>query len=273
MSKRNRKTDQKVIKKRISAGCGQGRGNEYKPWLHIQDVPSSGLVHRVKGWKTGRVHHFLSTLEVNYFYVLEWSQLVTDIREQFPLLPLEETLVIADQCGVHHPTEPRTQEPIVMTTDFVITSSKNDEPFEQARTVKPSEKLQSKRVLEKLEIERRYWQSRNIDWGIVTERDIPGMLVKNVELLHGYISLADRLPLTEDEVGDVATVLLPQMGHIPLRQATSSCDRQFGLEPGSSLAVVYHLLANRQWQIDMNIAIEPGKELALVTTIEPGAGR
>ena len=107
----------------------------------------------------------------------------------------------------------------------------------------------------------------------MTERDIPGVLVKNVELLHSYISLADRLPLTENDIGDVSMVLLPQMGQIPLRQATSSCDRQLGLEPGSSLTVVYHLLANRQWQIDMNVAIEPGKEIALLTAIETGAGR
>lgn len=29
---------------------------------------------------------------------------IIDIREQFPLLPLEETIVIADELGLKHPT-------------------------------------------------------------------------------------------------------------------------------------------------------------------------
>lgn len=37
------------------------------------------------------MHHFLSKLETNYFYWLDWSPIVSDIREQYPLLPLEET--------------------------------------------------------------------------------------------------------------------------------------------------------------------------------------
>jgi ABC-type multidrug transport system fused ATPase/permease subunit len=70
-------------------------------------VASQGLASRIKGWKTGRVHHLLSELETSYFYLLEWSLSVLDIREQFPLLPLEETLAIADQCGIAHPNDPR----------------------------------------------------------------------------------------------------------------------------------------------------------------------
>lgn len=276
MAKRNRKTDRRVIENRINAGRGQGRGKAYQPWLRIQDVPSNGLAHRVKGWKTGRVHHLLSMLELNYFYVLEWSLWVSDIREQYALLPLEETLTIAEQGGIRHPADPQTQEPIVMTTDFVITRAQAEGEVDQARTVKPSDKLASARVLEKLEIERRYWQRRNTDWGVVTEREIPEIWVKNVELLHGYLSLADRLPLTEADILAIVTVLLPQIGQLPLRQASGDCDRQLGLEPGSSLAVVYHLLAHRRWRIDMHQLLEPGKKLALLAAGDdlgqPGLG-
>jgi hypothetical protein len=88
MAKRSRKTDQAVIDRRIKEGRGQGTGAEYTPWLYVQDVPSNGLAHRIKGWKTKREHHFFSTLERDYFYVLEWSPFVIDIREQYPLLPL-----------------------------------------------------------------------------------------------------------------------------------------------------------------------------------------
>ncbi len=50
-----------------------------------------------------------------------------DIREQFPLLPIEETIIIAEELGIKHPTDPNTGEPVVMTTDFLVTVSKNQQ--------------------------------------------------------------------------------------------------------------------------------------------------
>ena len=105
----------------IKNSRGQGRGSDYLPWLTVRDVPSIGLSFRVKGWKSHRIHHLLSQLELNYFYTLEWSLIVTDIREQYPLLPLSETWQIASLKGISHPTSPKTNQPVVMTTDFLIT--------------------------------------------------------------------------------------------------------------------------------------------------------
>ncbi|MCA1636557.1 MAG: TnsA endonuclease N-terminal domain-containing protein [Acidobacteria bacterium] len=161
-----------------------GRLSEYKPWLHIQDVPSKGLSSRVRGWKTGRVHHLLSLLELTDFYVLEWSLDVTDVREQFPLLPLEETLAIAQSCGIRHPADPKTKHPVVMTTDFINTVRRGPVDFDESRTVKYKSDLLKQRTLEKLEIERRYWEARKIRLKVVTEDGIPAALAKNVEWLH-----------------------------------------------------------------------------------------
>ncbi|MED1517665.1 heteromeric transposase endonuclease subunit TnsA, partial [Bacillus paranthracis] len=82
MSKRKRTSK---IEKWIKEGRGSGIGSEYKPWLKIQDVSSLGRSTRLKGIKTKRQHEFLSDLERNYFYITEYSDLVLDIREQFPL--------------------------------------------------------------------------------------------------------------------------------------------------------------------------------------------
>jgi hypothetical protein len=71
MAKRQRATSTTTVEKRLKEGRGSGKGANYTPWLHIQDVPSQGLSSRIKGWKTGRVHHLLSEMETNYFYVLE----------------------------------------------------------------------------------------------------------------------------------------------------------------------------------------------------------
>src|SRR5438046_66472 len=108
MAKRNRDIDQRGIERRIAEGRGQGRGLDYRPWLEVQDVPSNGLASRIKGWKTGRLHHLFSNLETSFFYLTEWSSIVTDTREQFPLLPQSETLAIAEEIGVAHPANPKT---------------------------------------------------------------------------------------------------------------------------------------------------------------------
>jgi hypothetical protein len=57
---------------------------------------------------------------------------------------------------IRYPTVPGTMQPVVLTTDFVITLVNGLERIHQARTVKYSDYLSSQRTLEKLEIERRY---------------------------------------------------------------------------------------------------------------------
>lgn len=194
-----------------------------------------------------------------------------DIREQFPLFPLEETLAIAQKCGIRHPTIPGTKQPIILTTDFVVTVANGLERIEQARAIKYSIDLSSQRTLEKLELERRYWQARNIDWGIVTERDISHVLAKNVEILHNHRDITHRLSLTQEEIHDGAVVLTSEVlrGTDSLRQIAIACDKRLGLELGSCLTLAYHLLATRQWEIDMHIPIQPGKPLTILkTTVE-----
>jgi TnsA endonuclease N terminal len=152
MAKRNRSITAKTKAKRKKEGRGQGHGASYKPELRIQDVSSIGLATRDRGWKTNRIHHLLSKLEWMFFYILEWSPVVSDIREQYPL-DLDETLAIAKSLGIAHPTDPRTREPVVMTTDFVITIKSRVNTVLHARTIKYTNKLSSRRALEKLEIE------------------------------------------------------------------------------------------------------------------------
>ncbi|HTL89558.1 MAG TPA: TnsA endonuclease N-terminal domain-containing protein [Leptolyngbya sp.] len=269
MAKRKRDTNAATTENRLKEGRGHGKGAHYKPWLHIQDVPSQGLSSRIKGWKTGRTHHLLSELETSFFYVLEWSPVVLDIREQFPLLPLEETLAIAEQCGFAHPSNPRTREPIVMTTDFRVTVQQKANIVEQARAIKCVKDLQSQRVLEKLEIERCYWQKRDIDWGIVTERDIPSHVVRNIKWLHPFLHITDLTSLAPSDVSRISAVMVPMVlqSQDALADIATTCDERLGLAPGVSLSVARYLLANRFWRVDMNQPIHPNQRLVLLATM------
>ena len=142
MAKRKRKSNEKQNEKKRKEGRGLGSFEEYQPWIRIQDVASSGLATRIKGLKTGRIHHFLSNLELDYFYLLDWSEEVIDIREQYPL-NLPETLALAKVCGVTHPPFSNPTSPFVMTTDFLITIRQSIGAKEIARTLKYSTDLTS----------------------------------------------------------------------------------------------------------------------------------
>jgi len=265
VAKRNRSITAKVKERRRKEGRGLGRGADYKPELRIQDVSSIGLATRDKGWKTGRPQHFMSKLEWVYFYILEWSLIVTDILEQFPL-DIDETLAIAKSLGIAHPTDPKTKEPVVMTTDFIVVVGNRTNEIRYARTIKYMNKLSSIRVLEKLEIERVYWTYRDVDWGIVTELDVDLSLAGNVEWVHFHYRAMTLAPIKEILIRNIESYLAPRMlsEKLPLRHLTDECDSALSLKPGSSMAVVRHLIANRHLEVNMSKPIQPEGYVPLI---------
>src|SRR5258708_2819492 len=271
MAKRPRRYTVSTTAKRIKEGRGQGRGAKYKSWLYTHDVPSKGRAWRTKGWKTERPHHLLSDFEHDYQLIRDWDSSVIDIREQYPLLPLEETLAIAEECNirhpsVRHPTKRGVVIPVVMTTDFVFTISEGLNTYDQARTLKYAKDLESQRTLEKLEIERRYWARRNIDWAIVTEHEISRVLARNIQMLHKHLTIEDRVALPEATIREAAAMMTSEvlqspcsLSHIPLE-----CDERLRLQPGTCLTIAYHLMTTKQWKIDMSTPIQPGNTLILL---------
>jgi len=256
MVRRKPTSYRRIIARKIKKGRGQGRGAEYVPWLKVQDGPSQGNLIRSLGWKTGRVHHFLSKLEYQYFCVLEWSSRVFDIREQYPLLPLDLTIEIADRLRIKHPTHPKTKQPIVLTSDFLIDLHGEDLSIQTVRTIKPYEKLDSKRIIEKFEIERTYWAEKGIDWGIVTELELIKCkpLYWNIDVLRRSWHL-DKLPIhVVERLPDIEDVLYGKMssGELPPVKCTVETDRYIGIKVGSSLTALKHLLAKKFWRVNMN---------------------
>ena len=255
----------KKIQQWIRDGRGQGHGEHYTPWYKVQNVPSLGYAHRVRGWKTNRRHEFLSNLELGFFLLLEWALPVRDIREQFPLLPLDETVAIAKELGFKHPTVPGTHTLTVMTSDFVVDVGKNASTEEYARTIKPAKALSSERILEKFEIEKRYWLRRGVDWGVVTEREIPTELVKNIGWVHPYKDISNRLNVGSADVDKAEHAMKRFIGQgFSLSASASTVDDQFGLPGGTCLALARHFFATRRWLVDMLKPIDPQKQLTLL---------
>lgn len=96
---------QQDIERHVANGFGSGAGVSYVPWLRVQDVPSRGRSSKIRGVNVERIYHFLFDPERAYFLVCEFSDDVVDIREQYPLFPVERAQAIATSMGVRYPTE------------------------------------------------------------------------------------------------------------------------------------------------------------------------
>lgn len=68
-----------------------------------------------------------------------------------------------------------------MTSDFLVDSSSHKQFVIQ---VKPLSELKNPRTIEKLEIERRYWASKEIPWYIITEKELNPTVLDNIKWLY-----------------------------------------------------------------------------------------
>ena len=256
MAKRKRESRPDLYAKWIKEGYGQGIGKEYKPWLTNQDVPSKGRATRLHGIKIDRQHDVFSDKEKKYLYILEFAGCVKDIREQYPLFTLEQTMAIADELGIDHPKDPVTGENIVMTTDFLITIEKNGQILQLARTLKSPEELDNYRQIEKFEIERRYWQVKGIDWGIVTENEIDNTFVSNIGNVRSFWKLDDISYFENLSSGYINKLIntfkVMIIGQeINVREVADDFDDRMMLVPGTSISLFKHLIITKQIKIDL----------------------
>ena len=170
-------------------GRGTGTREDYAPWHQVtrSDPASRGRSHLIVNIRFGRLHHFLSDLEMVAFGLAMMLPGIVEVREQFPLsfdrTPVahgglievgdgcDGTLAIAGELGVRHPRLNGAGEsaPWVMTTDLVVdVCGEGEAPERIAVSVKPVDGAGSPRSRELLEIEREYWRRRRVDWLLVT---------------------------------------------------------------------------------------------------------
>ncbi|GGG07665.1 TnsA endonuclease N-terminal domain-containing protein [Paenibacillus abyssi] len=258
----------------MKAGRGQETGKDYVPWTTVRDFSGNNSQSgRVPGWKTGRIHNFLSQFERHYFYMLEWSDNITDIREKYPL-PIENTSDLSQRLGIKHPEDQKTKELIVMTTDFVINVNQNGNNEMVARTVIPANQLSSKRKIDKFELERMYWAERNVDWGIVTEHEIPKEMAQNIEWIYACRDI-DGSPFHSSPtiLAQLEPTLYSEVTNsygFSLAEAALNVDKRTGMENGASLWAIQHFIATKQWIVDMTKRIHPSKPLFVERAAQNG---
>lgn len=274
MAKRKYEIDEAKIARFRKEGRGVGHGKAYRPWLTIHDVPSLGRVSRIFSFKTDREHHFLSDLEAGLFRILNWSGAVTDVREQFPL-DRDVTRMLAQKMGIVHPRDPKSRVDIVVTTDLLVDVRLGGRAQTIAYSVKPSSALADQRILEKLELERRYWARAEIPWHLVTERDLPERRILNLEWLHEMQSLLHEDVSHPDYWSDRCDRFISEFQRVragTIRDFLAHLEQRWQFGPGEPLKVLRHLAANKRIVIDLDREFsdrDPFDALVLAPTGQP----
>ena len=256
----------KQQQKWIKDGRGNGELASYKPWLTVRDLSSRGRSHRVYGHKTKRTHHLLSDLELAIFLILEWNPLIQDIREQFPLR-IEQTEEIADLTCIPHPAVRGIKQ--IMSTDFYVFSSDSISPRFSIQA-KYQKDLEDTRTIEKLEIERRYWQSKEIPWQIITEQEIPKVVFDNIKWLYPAIRDDDHINLY-DQI-EFYVKQFHEYPNLSLINLAKKIDSSYDLEIGTSLSELRVLFSQRYFKFDLKLNYKdlapPNIQLGNLTTWE-----
>jgi hypothetical protein len=246
-------------KKLIAEGRGRGELDKYIPWTLTTEFSSKGRATRIKGIKTNRIHHLHSDNQLRAFLIFEWCPKVCDIRETFPLIDIMETISNSDiETLKFGKFTNKNNEQAVITTNFLLTV-KDDEgkPKFEARTVKNTTELNRSIAFEKLEIERRYWQAKGVNWKVITDKQLTRQYCKNIEWVRETL-LVDNLnnQIDKEMYSERLIEFIISNQESPLKQILPYFEQRYFFDKGVGLYLFRYLIAKRKIYIDMNNKVD-----------------
>jgi len=212
------KMTHKKFLRALRDGLGQGHGEAYSPWLYIHrknvSPCSNQVIAAFPGWQ--RQFHFFSRQEHELALVLIWLG-VLDLREQYPAWPWEHPhplvattndlkiykdsrgmLAIAEEAGIVHGVYPGTNILYPSTIDILITvkGKKNSRQL-IGIALKPRKQIEDEitnmRLVERLELQRRYCAELYIPFLVVDSKVYPKQLIANLAWLSGSAILPQHI--------------------------------------------------------------------------------
>ena len=208
--RRNKIMTLKKLIEQIRFGYGQGHGKEYQSWLQIRRKNSTSKSNQVVAWMKplGRVAHYFSRGEYKIALLLLWLG-VEDLREQYPLWPIAHPhplqgaegmesmalpwvrglMEVAEDADIDHGVEVGTNIPYVATIDLLVTLRMCTGSKLIGISCKPysrSDAVIRPRSLERLELERRYFNEIDARYLVVDSALVPNLMAGQLELWMEY---------------------------------------------------------------------------------------
>lgn len=242
----------------LKNGFGRGSGEGYVPWIRAQDISSHGRSTKLPGITVHREHHLLSDHEKRLFLCAEYQPSVIDIREQFPLFPVELAERIAEQAGIPYPKNRKSKDLRVLTTDFLLTISTENGPYYLAIAVKPSAELRKVYVRQILDIERLWWSLLGVKWLFITEKQQDRQVADNLDWISD-VKRGTKMEETEEQIPKnsremLLEILLP--GSYIWEELITSAANLLDVEEKFAARLIRAMAWERLIEVDLTVPIQ-----------------
>ena len=270
MARRRYGLDEQKILRFGKEGRGLGAGSAYKPWFTVADVPSRGRSHRCFWWKTGRIHQLLSDIEFYVFLYLIWGLIwelledireklpwpkdgtvwVEDIREQFPV-PRRETVRIAKALNIRHPVDRQSRALWVVTTDLLVTMATSQWTGLIAIAAKVEEDLKKPTIWNSLQIEKSFWEARNVLWILITDTQVKTRIGRSLKWIFDGSENSFLITEVDRKIWEMLVQKRHSHPYAPIKKVCQALDYELSYKDGSALRSLRHLLACKVVTVDL----------------------
>jgi hypothetical protein len=242
----------KKYNKHLKEERGLGEGKDYIPWVKINEFSSKGRATRIMGLVTKRIHHFSSDNQLRAFLIFEASNCVIDIRETYPLLDLMEVIDYKEDLALDKFRDKASGEQFVITTNFLLTIKEVDGTIKYiARAIKNCTELSKKITIEKLEIERRYWLLKNIDFKVITDKELNRNLCKNLQWVRETILDGPEIMPNREELSARLYFYMFNNRDVIIKDSFKDFEVRNELDRGVALYLFRYLLGTKRIVVDM----------------------
>lgn len=226
--------------------------------LKVTTFSSKGRVTRINGIKTGKIHHLQSDNQLRAFLILEWSDSVVDIKEGVRLENLLEEINDVENLRLDKFIDKSSGKTYDLFTNFLVTVRYGDKEVINAIAIKNSSELKRKSTIEKIEIERRYWKSKSIEFYLITEKEIDKTLVSNIQWVRDTV-LLDSVEDRDIKSNKLFNYLMINKEN-NIDELLDSYERNSELIQGEAMYLFRYLIAKKVLLVDMkkkiNISIK-----------------
>lgn len=229
--------------------------------LKVTTFSSKGRVTRICSDKCkDKVVHLQSDNQMRLFMMLEWDEDVKRIEVNVVLKDLEETLDDIDNLKLYKFRDKETGELFQLHTNFLVTLKPYRGIDEQtAISVKSISELERKTVIEKLEIERRYWKAKGVRFAVITEKEIDRQMADNIMWVRETRS--DKSLRNKEELAEKLYYFIKENQNGTLNNALQELDKKEDVKEGTALFLFRYLIELKQIEVDMKKSIDLNEKI------------
>lgn len=222
--------------------------------LKVTTFSSKGRATRIFGYKTKRIHHLQSDNQLRVFLLLEWHNIVINIVENVELKDLEIIIDNVEDLRLDKFSDKETGQLYQLHTNFLVTNKRDNVEEQVAISVKSLSEIERKTVIEKMEIERRFWKNKSIPFYVITEKEINKQFVDNIKWVRE--TLIDKNIENKRELAEQLYYFLQENKQKKLNNVLAEFDDNVGTKKGTALFIFRYLIGIKEIAVDMEKSID-----------------